>query len=140
MAWMALEVKRDASGRVVAGTAAMNTVGTNQYSPRVIAQRRIDLAVVREISERPMCVASFAEQIADALEDPENHLDLLKLALDRVWPAVVKNELSGDSGASAAASSAEQWERLSEDFGSEIESDQGVVIESSNVRPINGAD
>ena len=72
-------VEREPDGQwTAAGAALANPEGLNQHThPRAAVQRRIDLAIVREVERRPVCATTFAEKVCDALEDPEEHLEFL---------------------------------------------------------------
>lgn len=136
----AVVVERRADGTLTsAGARVVNPTGVNQHSPRVILQRRIDLAVVRELDERPECVTTFAEQVADALADPKNNLEFLRVVLDRVWAAVHRHELQLD-GELPPSSSAEQWDAIAERAGEQVIDVEAVAIAEPDSGAVEGAD
>lgn len=120
---------RAPDGRWLSGESG-NRAGINQFTnPRSAIKHRIDLAVVRELEGRPECATTFAEKLADALADPEEHLDFLRLALDRVWPSVGKLEVSGPDGGAIETRSADEERQLTEEFGEAVSDNPEVAAE-----------
>ncbi len=98
---------RDEQGHWLPGQTA-NVDGLNQYSPGHMLKRRLDAAIANAVTQRPECITSFAEKFADALANPEDHLQFLYLCKDRIAALLpADGDAAGDDPVAARTSEAD---------------------------------
>ena len=134
---MALEIVRNANGTIAKGYTG-NPLG-RPGNPRTRIMKRIDTRL-EQLMKDGHSVEDFAEQVIQALADPTKDPDLRRYALDRIWPAVAKHELTGADGGPVEIESKEQWARLAEGFGREVPVDTGLAEPEPDPTPIIGTD
>ncbi len=115
---------------MTAGAATLNPTGINQFSAAGAAgvRKRIDAAIANAVTQRPECITSFAEKFADALEDPEGHLQFLYLCKDRIAALLPADGDAAGNDPVAARASADQLLRLAEGARRAIPADTRLAL------------